>query len=60
MPVVDENAEDIAKGSVIGGGGGIFGFVMGFGGSATACLGTKAVENKGVSSWTLVEIAGPA
>ena len=59
MPVCVEKAEDIAKGSVIGGGGG-FGFATGFGGSTTACLGTNAVENKGVSSWTRVEIAGPA
>ena len=58
MPVCVENAEDIAKGSVIGGGGG-FGFGAGFCGSTTACLGTKAVEKSGVSNWTRVEIAGP-
>ena len=59
MPVCVENADDIAKGSVIGGGGG-FGFGAGFCGSTTACLGTKAVEKSGVSNWTRVEIAGPA
>ena len=58
MPVCVENADDIANGSVIGGGGG-FGFGAGFCGSTTACLGTKAVEKSGVSNWTRVEIAGP-
>ena len=59
MPVCVENADDIAKGSVIGGGGG-FGFVGLASVSTTACLGTKAVEKSGVSNWTRVEIAGPA